>query len=116
MVKPAALRSKSVGTKVTEEEYSRLEALAGGQSMSEWVRDVLLRAGEREAVWPADETLLSEVMVLRTILVNTIYKLVRGEPIEEDSFRQLIAVADAKKRATAQERLANPAGEPPQER
>lgn len=38
MVK-AILRSKSIGTKVTEEEYARLEEVAGvrGQSMSEWV-------------------------------------------------------------------------------
>ena len=43
MVK-AILRSKSIGTKVTEEEYARLEELAAttGQSMSEWVRAILL--------------------------------------------------------------------------
>jgi len=43
MLKPS-LRTKSIGTKVTEEEYARLEDLAGaaGQSMSEWVRTILL--------------------------------------------------------------------------
>ena len=45
MLKPI-LRTKSIGTKVTEEEYARLEALAGtsGRNMSEWVRNVLLPA------------------------------------------------------------------------
>ena len=42
MVKPV-FRRKSIGTKVSEEEYARLEALAGGRAMSEWVREVLLR-------------------------------------------------------------------------
>jgi len=48
MVK-AALRTKSIGTKVTEEEYARLEELAGltGQSMSEWVRTILTRSIRR---------------------------------------------------------------------
>ncbi|MGH9447260.1 MAG: hypothetical protein ACRD3O_16215 [Terriglobia bacterium] len=35
MVKPV-FRRKSIGTKVSEEEYARLEALAGGRAMSEW--------------------------------------------------------------------------------
>jgi len=42
MVKPI-FRRKSIGTKVSEEEYARLEALAGGRAMSEWAREVLLR-------------------------------------------------------------------------
>jgi hypothetical protein len=42
MVKPV-YRRKSIGTKVSDEEYARLEALAGGRAMSEWAREVLLR-------------------------------------------------------------------------
>lgn len=42
MVKPV-FRRKSIGTKVSEEEYARLEALAGGRALGEWVREVLLR-------------------------------------------------------------------------
>ena len=42
MAKPV-FRRKSIGTKVSEEEYVRLEALAGGRAISEWVREVLLR-------------------------------------------------------------------------
>ena len=39
------LRSKSLGTKITESEYAQLEALASarGQTLSEWVRSVLLQ-------------------------------------------------------------------------
>jgi hypothetical protein len=45
MVRPAN-RTKSIGTKVTEEEYARLQTLAGEVSLSEWVRDVLLGQAE----------------------------------------------------------------------
>lgn len=50
MVK-AILRTKSIGTKVTEEEYARLDELAAaaGQSRAEWVRTILLDRLEREA-------------------------------------------------------------------
>ena len=50
MVK-AILRSKSISTKVTGEEYARLEEVAGatGQSMSEWVPTILLDRLERQA-------------------------------------------------------------------
>jgi hypothetical protein len=53
MVKPA-IRRKSIGTKVSEEEYARLEALAGGRAMSEWVREVLLRELDGRQARPAD--------------------------------------------------------------
>jgi hypothetical protein len=55
MVKPV-LRRKSIGTKVSEEEYARLEALAGGRAMSEWVREVLARTG-----WRAGEARRTDV-------------------------------------------------------
>jgi hypothetical protein len=43
MAKPV-IRRKSIGTKVSEEEYAQLEALAGGRALGEWVREVLLRS------------------------------------------------------------------------
>ncbi len=43
-VKPLPLRTKSLGTKVSDAEYAQLEALASarGQSISELIRSVLL--------------------------------------------------------------------------
>jgi hypothetical protein len=41
-----SLRTKSISTKVTDEEYAQMETLAGGQTVSEWARDVLLRAAK----------------------------------------------------------------------
>ncbi len=42
----ATRRTKSIGTKVTNEEYARIEALAGEQTISEWARTALLKAAE----------------------------------------------------------------------
>jgi hypothetical protein len=44
MVKPS-LRTKSIGTKVTDEEYVELERAAqtGGKTLGEWCREVMLK-------------------------------------------------------------------------
>lgn len=105
MVKPAAPRNKSVGTKVTDEEYAQLEVLAGARSLSEWVREVLLEAVEREKATPAEETVLAEVLALRTILLNVLFKLANGEAITAQEMQQLIDRADADKLKKALERL-----------
>ena len=77
MVKPV-FRRKSIGTKVSEEEYAKLEALAGGRALGEWVREVLLRELDGGQARPAEETVLAEVLALRTILLNAFYRLAQG--------------------------------------
>jgi hypothetical protein len=46
MVKPP-LRTKSIGFKVSEEEYAQLEtaAQAEGRTLGEWCREAILRGG-----------------------------------------------------------------------
>jgi len=105
MVKPV-FRRKSIGTKVSDEEYARLEALAEGRAMSEWVREVLLRELEGRQARPADETLLAEVLALRTILLNAFYKLAQGEKLTAEELQSFIDRADAGKGQKAIERLA----------
>jgi ATP-dependent exoDNAse (exonuclease V) alpha subunit len=50
MVKPT-LRTKSIGTKVTEEEYARLEraAQAGTKTLGEWCREVMLASANGQS-------------------------------------------------------------------
>jgi hypothetical protein len=72
----APLRTKSIGTKVSEEEFAALEATARAADMtlSEWVRAVLLAAPGVEL--PDDEAALAgrvalaEVLALRTLFLN----------------------------------------------
>ncbi len=81
MLPAKTARTRSVGTKLSEEEYARLEALAAprGLTVGEWVREVVLKAGEpRPEATPAEQTLLSEVLALRAILINTVYDLASG--------------------------------------
>lgn len=98
-----SLRTKSISTKVTDEEYAQMEALAGGQTISEWAREVLLRAAKTNAT---EHTILSEVLALRTILLNALYKLSQGETLSGEEMQRLIERADQDKFRKAQERLA----------
>ena len=46
MLPAKTARTRSVGTKLTEEEYRQLESLAAnrGLTVGEWVREVLLKS------------------------------------------------------------------------
>jgi hypothetical protein len=97
-----SLRTKSVSTKVTDEEYARFEAVAGAQTISEWARDVLLKAANPD---PAAEATLAEVLALRKIILNLHFDLVRGETITENEMQRLSGEADQDKLEKARERL-----------
>jgi hypothetical protein len=68
-------RVRTVGTRVSEEEYTALEKLAQGQgqNISEWCRTVLLDQLQPSAPSPAEELLLAEVLASRTIVMNLMY-------------------------------------------
>jgi hypothetical protein len=111
----AALRTRSVGTKVTEAEYGRLEALAGDASvsLSECVRSILRERLERAGWADREEMVLAELLALRTILVNLLLASAKKEATSAAELRALIERADAGKwerarRAVAQPRAASP--------
>jgi hypothetical protein len=113
-MKPRELRSKSVGTKVSEAELRVLESRAerAGLTLSEWVRDVLLGSSVEMGTLAAERAILAEVLAMRTILLNFMLKVGEGNPILEASCKKLIEWADANKMKRALEILAsNPARE-----
>ena len=65
-------RTRTVGCKMTDSEYERLSAVAEGDGMTlgEWVREVLLERADGRKPSVIEETLLAEVLALRTILLN----------------------------------------------
>ena len=71
------VRSKSVGTKVTEAELRVLESRAerAGVTLSEWVRDVLLGSSVETGTLAAERAILAEVLAMRTILLNFMLKV-----------------------------------------
>jgi hypothetical protein len=100
------LRSVTVSTKVSEEEYAQLEkqAEARGVTVSEWCREVLLAERERgEEASP--DTILAEVLGVRMLLLNTINRLLRGEGMMPEELRKLIAHVDQEKYRKLAERV-----------
>jgi hypothetical protein len=65
-------RTRTVGCKTTDSEYERLAAVAedDGQTLGEWVREVLLERVDGRKPSVIEETVLGEVLALRTILLN----------------------------------------------
>ena len=116
MVK-ASLRTKSVGTKVSDAEYAALEARARAENLtlSEWMRAKLLGTGrpgggsDTEVSNTADdllgEVLLSEVLALRAVFLNLRPLPDHALPGEAE-VRAEIARVDATKMQRARERLA----------
>jgi hypothetical protein len=98
------LRTKSVGTKVSEAEFALLEerARAAGLTLSEWVREALL-TGPVEL--ETGEVVLAEVLALRALFLNLSFRAGK-EPLTETEMRGLIERADGVKIERARERLA----------
>jgi hypothetical protein len=103
MVK-ASLRTKSVGTKVSDAEYAALEARARAENLtlSEWVRAQLLEPSAGELV---GEVLLAEVLALRALFLN-LRPLPDHDLPSEEEVRAEKARVDATKMQRARERLA----------
>ena len=99
------LRTKSVGTKVSEAEFAMLEerARSSGLTMAEWVRDVLL-AAPVDGGPESGEVVLAEVLALRTLFLNLQFRQAQG-PMTEAEMRGLIERADGVKMQRARERL-----------
>jgi hypothetical protein len=100
-------RMRSVGTKVSAEEYSRLEACARERqlSISEWSRRVLLGAANIGQGSAAEQAILAEVIALRTIVANLIYAFTSEGKVTADQMRAFIERADGTKSKRATELL-----------
>ena len=101
------LRTKSVGTKVSEAEFALLEERARGAGMrlAEWVREALLSAPVESGV-DSGEVAVGEVLALRSLLLNLHFRAAKGEAIPEPEMRGLIERADETKMQRARERIA----------
>ena len=104
-MKRQALRTKSVGTKVSEAEFAMLEkrAHSTGLTLSEWTRDVLL-AAPTEPTAHVDEVILAELLAFRSLFLNLQFRADKG-PLDTDELRSLIERADGTKIERARERL-----------
>jgi hypothetical protein len=109
LLKPP-LRTKSVGTKVSEAEFALLEerARGAGLRLAEWVREALLSAPAEPGAGSgpdSGEVALAEVLALRSLLLNLHFRAAKGEPVPEAEMRGLIERADGVKMQRARERM-----------
>jgi len=111
MSKPS--RTRSIGTKVTGQEYARLEVCAreSQMSISEWSREALLAAASLGRCSAGEQAILAEVIALRTIVANLIYTFTSEGKVTADQMRAFIQRADGTKSKRAMELLLQ-AGQP----
>ena len=118
MVKPA-LRTKSIGFKVSVKEYAQLDAAAqrSGRSLGEWCREVLLASmnGQEpkaaiDSAGTGQVALLAELAALREILLNVLFRQTNGKTLTAQEMQELIDRADSNKLKKARERLAQAGG------
>jgi hypothetical protein len=98
MVKPP-LRTKSIGFKVSEEEYAQLEmaAQADGRTLGEWCREVILRRGSA-----SNDPALAEIVGVRLLLVNVLRPLAAGEKLAPEAFDKMLdQISEAKHQLAA---------------
>jgi hypothetical protein len=107
VVKPP-LRTKTLGTKVSEEEFAQLERAASERGLT--------LSDEKSAdAGGTGHALMAELVALRAILLNVLFKLANGEKPTAEEMQRLIDRADADKLKKARERLAQaaePEGQP----
>jgi hypothetical protein len=99
----ATPRIKSISTKVTEAEYDEIARRAEPQTVSAWVRDILLappQPGARELL------LLAEVLALRAILLGLNFAIATSGPPTPEEMHALIDRVDAQKFSKAADRIA----------
>jgi hypothetical protein len=101
-------RTRSISTKVTEDEYAQLAARAGAQTISEWARTILLKAAAPD---PPIAVLLGEVLALRTILLNLHFAVSTGVTPTAEMLRGWIARADSDKLRHVERRIRGDASE-----
>ena len=87
----------------TEEEYAKLEltAQAGGKTLGEWCREVMLASGKAQV--PKSQlsdggealALMAEFAALRTILLNVLFRQANSETLTAEQMQTLIDRADA---------------------
>ena len=100
MVKPP-LRTKSIGFKVSEEEYAQLEtaAQADGRTLGEWCREIVLASASDAA---RHDPALAEIVGVRLLLVNVLGPVAAGESVTPEKFNQLLdQISEAKHQLAA---------------
>jgi hypothetical protein len=102
-LKSGSIRTRTVGTRVTDAEEQELIAAANRdcRNVSEWTREVLLQAARRKE----DDAVLTEIVATRMLLVNLLKPLVLGKTVSQEWITEAMAAVRREKRRAAKEVL-----------
>jgi hypothetical protein len=102
MTTKTIVRNRSVGIKLTEDEYARLEQIAAerSQNLGEAARMILF-----EKLNLGHQIILAETIGLRDILVNLLHAYSQGISLTQEYIETIMREADANKTGLAIERL-----------
>ena len=92
-------RTKSIGVRVSEADFARLETLAEatGKPLGEWCREVLLKVADHPTGTPVEQALLAEVIGLRTIVGNLVYAFTSDGKVTREQMAGIVERADSTK-------------------
>ena len=102
------MRVKTASTKVTEAEFTELDAFASqrGQSVSEWIRQTILAEARSRNNTATTAHLFTELVGIQLLLINTLGPLIRGERMTADHLNAILRQVQSTKGRKAQELLA----------
>jgi len=99
MIDRSQFRTKSIGVRVCEADFNRLQEIAdaSGKPLGEWCRDVLLELARHPAGSPVEQAMLAELIGLRTIVGNLVYCFTNEGKVTHEQMAGFVERADATK-------------------
>ena len=99
MIDRSQFRTKSIGVRVCEADFNRLQEIAdaSGKPLGEWCRDVLLEIARHPIGSPIEQALLAELIGLRTIVGNLVFAFTSEGKVTHDQMAGFVERADSTK-------------------
>jgi hypothetical protein len=103
-----SVRSRQIGVRLNESEYSELEQIAwkSGQTIADWAHDALLHSLASEALGEMEMHIFTELIGIQMLLMNTLEPLLCGEKLTREQVAAHFRQTQTSKAAKAQELLA----------
>jgi len=100
-------RTRTIGVRVTEPEYTALETEAWktGKTLADWVRDQILGRPAFHGSNSLDEHVFTELIGVELLLMNALGPLLRGERLSQEQLEALWKQVQTTKGRKAQELL-----------
>jgi hypothetical protein len=107
MIDRSQFRTKSIGVRVCEADFNRLQEIAdaSGKPLGEWCRDVLLEIARHPFGSPIEQALLAELIGLRTIVGNLVFTFTSEGKVTPEQMAGFVERADSTKLKRALELL-----------